>query len=105
MRTTAYMPGVELGGVNVYPLLLHGAHLGVLVMVFGQIDVRGEIHDTTSPDPHRWQSDIAAFEDNDDRERPPQRANLFVGSSSIRGWDLARDFPAVVTVNRRVFAA
>src|SRR5690242_4123501 len=52
------------------------------------------------PDFSRWEKDIAAFEKSDRDRPPPKNAVLFVGSSSIRLWDLAKSFPDVPTINR-----
>jgi lysophospholipase L1-like esterase len=51
-------------------------------------------------DPGRWEKAIAAFERADHGKSPPKQAVLFVGSSSIRLWDLARSFPDTVMLNR-----
>jgi lysophospholipase L1-like esterase len=49
----------------------------------------------------RWEPEIAAFERSDKTNLPPVRANLFVGSSSIRLWtNLVHDFPAHQVINR-----
>lgn len=48
----------------------------------------------------RWEQDIAAFEEADRQSPPPAEAVLFVGSSSIRLWDLPRWFPDLATLNR-----
>ncbi len=48
----------------------------------------------------KWEKSIAAFEKSDQANRPPQQALLFVGSSSIRGWDLNASFPDRRTINR-----
>ena len=53
-----------------------------------------------SPDPARFEADIAAFEAEDRASPPPAAAILFVGSSSIRAWDVARAFPAHRTIRR-----
>jgi lysophospholipase L1-like esterase len=53
-----------------------------------------------SPDPARFEADIAAFEAEDRATPPPDGATLFVGSSSIRYWDVARAFPALRTIRR-----
>ncbi len=51
--------------------------------------------------PESWHQDIADLIAGDAAHPPPQRAVLFVGSSSIRLWTtLAKDFPGVPTVNR-----
>lgn len=48
----------------------------------------------------KWEADIAAFEAQD-REHPPEPGGIvFVGSSSIRLWDLKRDFPDLPVLNR-----
>lgn len=48
----------------------------------------------------RWADAMAAFAEQD-RVRPPQPAGIvFVGSSSIRLWDLAASFPGHAVVNR-----
>lgn len=41
----------------------------------------------------RWEKDIAAFEANDRARMPPAGGVVFVGSSSIRAWDLKKWFP------------
>lgn len=48
----------------------------------------------------RWKKEIAAFESKDKANPPPKNALLFVGSSSIRLWDLAKSFPGVPAINR-----
>jgi lysophospholipase L1-like esterase len=48
----------------------------------------------------RWESAIQKFEADDTKQAPPQNAILFVGSSSIRLWDLKKSFPDRVTINR-----
>ncbi|MBI1388132.1 MAG: hypothetical protein GC154_06760 [bacterium] len=50
--------------------------------------------------PDRWENDIAAFERQDQQNPPPESLVLFVGSSSIRIWDLDRWFPEIETLNR-----
>ncbi len=48
----------------------------------------------------RWGKAIRAFEQQDARQAPPDGAVLFVGSSSIRGWDVDKSFPDLTTINR-----
>ncbi|MGE0814319.1 MAG: GDSL-type esterase/lipase family protein [Vicinamibacterales bacterium] len=55
---------------------------------------------TPSPDPARFDKDIAAFEAADRATPPPAGAVLFVGSSSITNWDVAAAFPALATIRR-----
>jgi lysophospholipase L1-like esterase len=52
------------------------------------------------PDFSRWDKDIAAFEKQDKETPPPKNAVLFVGSSSIRLWDLKKSFPDQDLINR-----
>jgi lysophospholipase L1-like esterase len=47
-----------------------------------------------------WEKDMAAFAEKDRQQPPPQDAILFVGSSTIRIWDLKKCFPELVTINR-----
>lgn len=52
------------------------------------------------PRPQRWEQQIQAFEAQD-RTRPPAKGGiLFVGSSSIRLWDVAKSFPTLPVLNR-----
>jgi lysophospholipase L1-like esterase len=51
-------------------------------------------------DTNRWESAIRKFEESDRRQFPPKRGILFVGSSSIVGWDLAKHFQELPVINR-----
>ncbi|WP_166819830.1 SGNH/GDSL hydrolase family protein [Thalassoroseus pseudoceratinae] len=48
----------------------------------------------------RWESTIQKFEQADKKQSPPKGAILFVGSSSIRLWDLENSFPEHTVINR-----
>jgi lysophospholipase L1-like esterase len=48
----------------------------------------------------KWEKDIAAFEAQDAKNPPLKNAILFVGSSSIRLWNLKESFPDRATINR-----
>jgi hypothetical protein len=48
----------------------------------------------------RWEKDVAAFEKQDRDSPPPRNAVLFVGSSTIRMWDLKKSFPETEAINR-----
>jgi lysophospholipase L1-like esterase len=53
------------------------------------------------PDPFaQWEEAIASLETKDKKSPPPKNAVLFVGSSSIRMWDLPKSFPEEKTINR-----
>jgi lysophospholipase L1-like esterase len=54
----------------------------------------------TDPDPTRFEHEIAIFEAWDHQNSFPERANLFVGSSSIRFWHTANAFPGKPVINR-----
>ena len=48
----------------------------------------------------RWEKDIATFEAADRLSPPPRGEVVFVGSSTIRLWDLAASFPDLKAINR-----
>jgi lysophospholipase L1-like esterase len=48
----------------------------------------------------KWAKELAAFEQQDKATPPKPGGIVFVGSSSIRLWDLPRSFPGLSIVNR-----
>ncbi len=52
------------------------------------------------PNFSQWEKAIAAFEQQDREKPPPKEPIVFVGSSSIRLWDLGKSFPELTTLNR-----
>ncbi|MBI5832763.1 MAG: hypothetical protein HZB16_10705 [Armatimonadetes bacterium] len=50
--------------------------------------------------PERWEPNIKAFEAADAKSPPPTGQVLFVGSSTIVGWNLTRCFPGLPALNR-----
>jgi predicted amidohydrolase/lysophospholipase L1-like esterase len=48
----------------------------------------------------RWEKAVAAFEEQDRDSPPPKQGIVFVGSSTIRLWDLAKSFPGLDAINR-----
>lgn len=56
--------------------------------------IRVTWHDT------RWEKDIQAFEEQDRKQPPAKGGIVFVGSSSIRKWDLDASFPGLDALNR-----
>jgi lysophospholipase L1-like esterase len=60
----------------------------------------GSASDAAAPDNGPWEKEIRAFEKRDRQQPPPEGAVLFVGSSSIRLWNLSDSFPGVATINR-----
>jgi lysophospholipase L1-like esterase len=54
-----------------------------------------------SPAPFsKWDEKIREFEEQDKKSSPAPGQALFVGSSSIVGWNLAKSFPGMATLNR-----
>ena len=49
---------------------------------------------------NRWEKTIRSFEAQDRAFPPPKNEILFIGSSSIRLWDLTKSFPGVAMINR-----
>lgn len=52
------------------------------------------------PDPLRYADQIKTFALEDELIKQTQRNIVFVGSSSIRGWNLIESFPEIPTLNR-----
>src|SRR5262245_8480051 len=50
--------------------------------------------------PDRWEADIRKFEEADRQSPPAPGKVVFVGSSSIRQWKLAENFPDIPALNR-----
>ncbi len=55
---------------------------------------------TLAAQDNKWEKDIRAFEERDKKDLPPQGGIVFVGSSSIRLWNLKKSFPELPAVNR-----
>ena len=53
-----------------------------------------------TPDPVRFEEEIAEFEAWDAKNTSPENALLFTGSSSIRFWNTADSFPGYSVINR-----
>jgi lysophospholipase L1-like esterase len=52
--------------------------------------------------PDRWEKYVAAFEAADLAAPPPKGEIVFVGSSTIRRWDVATYFPDLKIINRGI---
>ncbi len=72
----------------------------LFISVGASISVRLHAADTSPCDPERWAPEMAAFEQDDVASPPPKQGLLFVGSSSIRLWDLKQSFPELPAINR-----
>ena len=55
---------------------------------------------TAQSDPNRWEPAILAFEAHEKAEPTATKGIVFIGSSSIRRWDLAKHFPDLPVTNR-----
>ena len=53
----------------------------------------------------RWEREVAAFEAADRVSAPSKGEIVFVGSSTIRLWDLAASFPDLKTINRGIISS
>ncbi len=73
-----------------------GFCLGGFVAVMGAILVCGL---PAQSDVDRWEPTIREFEAREEAEPSPKGAIVFIGSSSIRFWDLAKWFPDPPVVN------
>ena len=52
------------------------------------------------PKAGKWDKEFAAMEAKDKQSPPPKNGVVFVGSSSVRMWDLKKSFPELPAVNR-----
>jgi lysophospholipase L1-like esterase len=68
-------------------------------LVLGELQPPAQAQRTPKP-PKDWEAKIVALEKKDDVENPPRNGIVFVGSSSIRKWDLAKSFPDLPAINR-----
>lgn len=74
-----------------------------LLLLFSAVVAAWRSAGADEPRPHdfsHWEPDIARFEEEDARVRRRAGAAVFVGSSSIRLWDLGKSFPDHATINR-----
>lgn len=55
---------------------------------------------TVAQEPNPLEAEVARLEAADQKAPPARGAVLFLGSSSIRLWDLAKSFPGRATINR-----
>src|SRR5688500_3667086 len=53
----------------------------------------------SKPNFERWEKEIAAIEARDAKQKPAQGTTVFLGSSSIRLWNLDQSFPDLPLVN------
>ena len=69
--------------------------LGLLTPLFAWTDEQKR-----REDPTYWEETIQTFEEKDRESPPPKGGVQFIGSSSIRNWDLEKWFPGKGYINR-----
>jgi lysophospholipase L1-like esterase len=57
------------------------------------------------PVPGRWEAEVAAYESGDRTSPPPSGEIVFIGSSSIKLWDLQKSFPDLKAINRGIIGS
>lgn len=75
-------------------------HLVVTVLALTVAGLAGDSIDGAIAEESRWESAIQAFEKQDAEQSIPTNGIVFVGSSSIRLWDLKKWFPDRNAINR-----
>jgi lysophospholipase L1-like esterase len=79
-------------------MTLHRRGVGLLAVVLFSLVAPARAREA---DPFaRWEKEIAAFEERDKANPPPHNGIVFVGSSSIRFWNLKKSFPDMELTNR-----
>jgi lysophospholipase L1-like esterase len=79
------------------------AHITVLIALAATGASLPSRADDVPPSPCKpevWKAAIEKFEAEDAKNPPPQGAVVFVGSSSVRLWNLAKSFPDLAAINR-----
>lgn len=74
--------------------------LAIFIVLLISSGINAQVVDEESHDASKWAEAIIAFEKLDAEQSPPKNAILFVGSSSIRFWDLKASFPELDAINR-----
>ncbi|MDA0814264.1 MAG: GDSL-type esterase/lipase family protein [Verrucomicrobia bacterium] len=76
--------------------------LALSQVVFSALSILGTTAQETTPKPtsEKWEEKIKEFEEMDAASPPAPGQVLFVGSSSIVGWDLPKSFPDLKALNR-----
>ena len=76
------------------------ARLGFGVLVLVSAWLGSALHAPARAQADRWAKEMAAFEEQDRARMPAPGGVVFVGSSSIRLWDLGKWFPGLPAINR-----
>jgi len=75
------------------------AILSLLIAVQAAVVAAAAAEDE-KPKQSRWEPAIQRFEAADRKQAPPTEGILFVGSSSIVGWNVQKSFPDLPVINR-----
>jgi lysophospholipase L1-like esterase len=86
--------------VKPQPFSKHPGFLVLFSFLASLVGVSLRVDAEEKQDYSRWEKDIAAFEKQDREKAPPKNPIVFVGSSSIRLWDLSTSFPRLPAINR-----
>lgn len=73
---------------------------GALLICLMVVNPAGLAEEVADPDPQRFASDIEKFEKQDQETPICSGGTLFIGSSSIRKWDIPKYFPGMRAINR-----
>jgi len=71
-----------------------------LILIFVHTVLLAQNKPAANPDPHRFDKEINAFIEYDQKNSFPEQAILLVGSSSIRMWKTHLAFPEFPVINR-----
>ncbi len=74
--------------------------LSIMLALFSQMTQKTQAADKSNHDFDRWKKAISQFEEQDQKQKIKKNGVLFVGSSSIRLWDLNKYFPGQPVINR-----
>ena len=75
-------------------------HFSALLILFCLCSLTSRAAEKQNHDFARWEKTISQFEKQDRKQGIKENGVLFVGSSSIRLWDLEKYFPNQPTINR-----
>ena len=78
----------------------HALPLFLLALAISGLRVGRACAEPAERSANRWEPRIRAFEAQDKENPPPKDGILFIGSSSIVGWDLGKWFPELPAINR-----
>jgi lysophospholipase L1-like esterase len=83
-----------------FPRDVSATVLSLLLAIVVGLPGAGRAAEARADGENRWESKIRQFEAQDKEQMPPSKGVLFVGSSSIVGWDVEKCFPGLPVINR-----